>query len=280
MHAIFGRLIRVLPALATFALAALAGTAIAGGSLQPKVVITSGPPAQTTATDATFEFHVEDPPGGVVPSFECSLDGAAPTPCSSPKTVTGLAVGAHSFKVTLTNPLGMTPPSATRDWTVVAADCPVGEIGTPPECAAPPKPNLAKIKAKAPKKVRPGARVKLKASVNNRGDGDAANVKVCVKVPKRWFAGKAKRCKSIKRVPAGKIGTVSFVLKVKVRPLPRTQIVKIKVSASDGLGGGSTGGASTPTILAMAINEKGRCGDDQKCWKQWEADQKKKQTQN
>ncbi|MBA2555457.1 MAG: hypothetical protein H0V10_17575 [Geodermatophilaceae bacterium] len=50
----------------------------------------------TTATTATFTFA--DTESGVV-VFKCQLDGSAYTPCSSPKTYTGLTPGSHTFRV-------------------------------------------------------------------------------------------------------------------------------------------------------------------------------------
>ena len=51
--------------------------------------------------------------------FGCSLDGAQPTDCSSPKHYSGLSSGSHTFTVAATDPAGnvdATPDS--RTWTV------------------------------------------------------------------------------------------------------------------------------------------------------------------
>ncbi len=62
---------------------------------QPDVSVTSGPTGTTTERSATFVF-VGD---GSAVAFECSLDGAAYTPCISPQIYTGLADGEHTFLV-------------------------------------------------------------------------------------------------------------------------------------------------------------------------------------
>jgi hypothetical protein len=81
--------------------------------------ITSKPAAATTATTATFAFTG---PGGA--TFNCRLDAATYSPCTSPKTYPGLAEGTHTFSViagkgadqseptTYTWKVDLTPPAA------------------------------------------------------------------------------------------------------------------------------------------------------------------------
>jgi hypothetical protein len=83
----------------------------------PETTITSGPPALSASTDATFAF-TSDESGS---TFECSVDGAAFASCSSPATFTGLADGAHTFDVRATD--GSANTDATPDsasWTIDA----------------------------------------------------------------------------------------------------------------------------------------------------------------
>ena len=82
-----------------------------------QVMITSGPPASTTSTSATFEFSLAA--GFEAP--ECSLDNGPFVGCASPKTYNGLALGDHSFTVKATKD-GRVPvtDSDTRDWTIIA----------------------------------------------------------------------------------------------------------------------------------------------------------------
>lgn len=85
----------------------------------PETYITSGPPAKTKKTRATFIFYSPD---SDVIGFQCSIDGKAWTSCSSPKTYTGLSRRKHTFKVRAIGSAGAaidadTSP-ATRTWTV------------------------------------------------------------------------------------------------------------------------------------------------------------------
>jgi parallel beta-helix repeat protein len=104
--------------LSPFAIAAEADTAA------PQTAIDSGPDAETAETEASLAFSADEPGS----SFECSLDGAAFSACTSPKPYANLALGAHSFRVRATDQAGnadQTP--AERSWTVIE----------PPDTAAP-----------------------------------------------------------------------------------------------------------------------------------------------
>jgi hypothetical protein len=81
----------------------------------PDTQITAGPQSTITSTAASFEFSSP----GAAASFECSLDAAPYSPCSSPKTYTGLAEGEHAFSVAAKDAAGNTDPTpATRTFTV------------------------------------------------------------------------------------------------------------------------------------------------------------------
>jgi subtilisin family serine protease len=81
----------------------------------PETIIDSGPSGNTTSRDATFIFYSSA--SGA--RFECTLDGAPWSACSSPKTFNGLGDGAHTFSVRAINAAGTVDPSpATRTWTV------------------------------------------------------------------------------------------------------------------------------------------------------------------
>ena len=58
-------------------------------------------------------------------TYECSLDGAPFTICSSPKTYTGLAVGTHTFRVQTHSPDPIVEQVPTEyTWTVVDTTAP------------------------------------------------------------------------------------------------------------------------------------------------------------
>jgi hypothetical protein len=79
----------------------------------PETSLTASPPALTSQAAATFTFASE--PGA---TFQCSLDGATFSPCTSPFTAT-LAEGPHVFQVRASDAAGnvdATPASAS--WTL------------------------------------------------------------------------------------------------------------------------------------------------------------------
>ena len=90
----------------------------------PETTITGGPDEVTTATSATFTFTSNEAGS----TFECRLDAAAFAACTSPRTLTGLAAGSHSFEVRATDSATNTDPSpASRSWVIKQTDT------TPPE---------------------------------------------------------------------------------------------------------------------------------------------------
>jgi predicted phage tail protein len=72
-------------------------------------------PADTTST--TSEVAFETTPGMTA---ECSLDGDAFQACTSPVSVSGLAVGQHTLKVRMVNTLGTPGVERAVTWTVSA----------------------------------------------------------------------------------------------------------------------------------------------------------------
>jgi large repetitive protein len=84
----------------------------------PDTTITSAPANPTNQTSATFAFTATEAGS----TFECRVDGAAFTSCTSSKTYTGIAAGPHTFEVRATDPAGNTDPSpASHDWTIDTA---------------------------------------------------------------------------------------------------------------------------------------------------------------
>ncbi len=81
----------------------------------PETTIDSGPSGLINNASPSFSFSSDD----VSASFECKLDSGAFQACSSPKSYSGLAQGAHSFQVRTTDPAGNVDASpASRAFTV------------------------------------------------------------------------------------------------------------------------------------------------------------------
>jgi hypothetical protein len=96
----------------------------------PNTTIGAGPLGSTPSTSAIFSFAADDPAA----TFECSLDGAAFSSCTSPKTYTGLAEGPHAFHVRATDQAGNTDPTpAIRSWTVDVTAPAAPAITSPPD---------------------------------------------------------------------------------------------------------------------------------------------------
>ncbi len=81
----------------------------------PVAVIGSAPPGTTADPTPTFTFSSG---GGDLESFECALDAAGFTPCTSPLTTAPLSDGAHTFKVRALDDLGNTGAQVVRAFTV------------------------------------------------------------------------------------------------------------------------------------------------------------------
>jgi lysophospholipase L1-like esterase len=92
-------------------------------------VIAGVPTARTNATTASIQFSGE--PGG---TYQCSLNAAPSSPCSSPLQLTGLAEGAYTVAVRQTDAAGNAGPEASASWTVDTTPPPVPLLtGAPPE---------------------------------------------------------------------------------------------------------------------------------------------------
>jgi acid phosphatase type 7 len=81
----------------------------------PETTINSGPSGTVGSTSASFGFSSNEAGS----TFECKLDGAPYSSCTSPKSHTGLSEGSHTFEVRATDASGNTDATpATRSWTV------------------------------------------------------------------------------------------------------------------------------------------------------------------
>jgi hypothetical protein len=80
----------------------------------PETALGSRPRSGTTAVSATFTFSATEPA-----TFECKLDAAAFTPCTSPRSYTGLSRRAHSFEVrAIDAAANVDPAAAVHRWTI------------------------------------------------------------------------------------------------------------------------------------------------------------------
>lgn len=76
--------------------------------------ITSGPSGTTRGQD-TFSFT-----GDAGAGFECRLDGGSWQACTSPRSMSGLADGSHTFDVRAVDQAGNAGTATSRTWTVDA----------------------------------------------------------------------------------------------------------------------------------------------------------------
>ena len=142
---------------------------VAIDSTAPDTVIDSGPSGTISTNSAALAFHSSEPGS----SFECQLDGGGFAPCSSPRTLSALANGAHSFAVRAIDGAGNVDPSpATRGFTVAVA--PIDPPPPPPDTGAcdaaeaqlaSANAAMKKAKAKAKKAKSKTAKKKAKAAV-------------------------------------------------------------------------------------------------------------------
>jgi hypothetical protein len=80
----------------------------------PDTTITSAPSSPSTSSTATFQFTASLAGS----TFECSLDSGAYAACTTPRTLTGLASGSHTFRVRAINAGGTDATPATHTWTI------------------------------------------------------------------------------------------------------------------------------------------------------------------
>jgi arylsulfatase A-like enzyme len=81
----------------------------------PDTTITGGPNGPTAATTAQFTFTSTEPGG----TFQCSLDGAPFSLCTSPASFSGLTETSHTFAVKAIDGAGNEDPTPdSRSWTV------------------------------------------------------------------------------------------------------------------------------------------------------------------
>ena len=99
----------------------------------PETQIDLAPPSVSNSATAVFSFSGEDPGGSGVASFECKLDEAGFSPCSSGIELTGLGEGSHTFEVRAIDNAGNVDASAaSHEWTVDTV-APAVQVDSGPE---------------------------------------------------------------------------------------------------------------------------------------------------
>jgi hypothetical protein len=84
----------------------------------PTVTITSKPSAMTNSVTAAFAFVGTDTGGASISGYECDLDSAGYSACTTGKSYSSLADGSHTFKVRATDTAGNLGTATTYTWTV------------------------------------------------------------------------------------------------------------------------------------------------------------------
>jgi hypothetical protein len=151
----------------------------------PNTTITRRVAANTTATEATFEFASSVSLG----TFECRIDGGAWEACTSPKTYTGLAVGDHTFNVRAKTPSGLIDATpALANWTIGPE---IIDPGEPPVCA----PVTAFTSISKAVKIGKGLKIKVILSHKRAITDQVVTARVVVngKNPKGKMAAKLKK---------------------------------------------------------------------------------------
>jgi hypothetical protein len=137
--------------------------------VRPDTSIASGPADGATVTTSSATFGLgSDEPGA---KFECSLDDAEYSACSSPLTLSGLANGPHVLRVRAIDRAGNIDTSpVARSFTVASAPPPPPDDGACDKAKAKLDKAKAKLK-KLKKKDAPKAKVKkAKAKVKKAKD--------------------------------------------------------------------------------------------------------------
>ena len=94
-----------------------------------KPTLTQTPTDPTVSQSATFAWVDADSGSGVA-ADACKLDNGSVQLCSSPKTLTNLALGSHTFSVTAVDFAGNPSPAATFTWTITQQGLPFAIAGS------------------------------------------------------------------------------------------------------------------------------------------------------
>jgi hypothetical protein len=100
----------------------------AGATSLSAPTITAKPASRTNETSATFAFSG----GGSGVTYQCSLDGAAFSACTSPRAYSGLAAASHTFQVRARRSTGELSAPASYTWVVDRTPPPAPRITDKP----------------------------------------------------------------------------------------------------------------------------------------------------
>ncbi len=98
----------------------------------PVLSFTSTPPVITASSSAMFAFSSTDPGGSGISTIECSLNAQAFSSCTSGVNFSGLAEGAHNFKVRARDNAGNTSASIEYNWNVYQTGPAITITSSPP----------------------------------------------------------------------------------------------------------------------------------------------------
>ncbi len=189
------------------------------------------PDTTLTPRAEPFAYDFATAPAYLTGTYECSLDGAAYGPCTSPLTLTNLSDGTHSLAVRAVSAAGVvdttpaettitvgtsptTPPPTSPTHTSPAPTAPVPTTPIPTTAPTPGTSQpTSRIVVKSPKKVRAGK--KFRVSITGLAPGATVTLK--------WKGKKVSRAASA----AGTV-TVTF----KAPRVTRTKKVRLKVTGA------------------------------------------------
>ncbi|HEX4925573.1 MAG TPA: Ig-like domain-containing protein, partial [Bdellovibrionales bacterium] len=98
----------------------------------PTVTIGSAPASPNNANAPTFGFSGDDTGSSGIKSYQCKLDSASYEPCTSPKSYTGVADGAHVFYVQAVDQASNLSAAATYNFVIDTASPTVTITAKPP----------------------------------------------------------------------------------------------------------------------------------------------------
>jgi hypothetical protein len=204
---------RVEPKLAYCGLRRATGGTLLDTDCPPETQITSGPPAIGPPGGVTFAFSSPD---ALTQGFQCSLDGAGFSACSSPISYDVVQPGTHRFEVRARGGLLNRVDEYPASW-VFGIDRADRRLSV----------------EVAPKRdrVRAGKKVSLLAEVTNPGAPLATTgVELCVAAPEKKVRLAGRECRRVEDISPGAV--VQRAYSLRVRPGARRGSIDIRFEAT------------------------------------------------